>query len=79
MLPAMNSHRHTKPPFPAQASSRAGSLSTFLCERADLSGLEVRDSTWDEWVEVQMQVQAARAKAVGTAAPQATTRKGSVQ
>ena len=86
MLRPMNSHRHTKPPFPAQASRRAGGLSPFLSERADLCGLEVRDSTWDEWVEVQMQVQTARANATnaaGSAAPQAplaaAARKGSVQ
>lgn len=80
MLRSMNSHRHTKPPFSAQVSHRAGGLSSFLSERADLRGLEVRDSTWDEWVEVQMEVQAARAKAAGSASPGvASARKGSVQ
>ena len=84
MLRSMNSHRHAKPPFSAQVSHRAGGLSSFLSERADLRGLEVRDSTWDEWVEVQMEVQmevqAARAKAAGSASPAtASARKGSVQ
>ena len=80
MLQSMNSHRHAKPPFSAQVSHRAGGLSSFLSERADLRGLEVRDSTWDEWVEVQMEVQAARAKAAGSASPAtASARKGSVQ
>lgn len=80
MLRSMNSHRHAKPPFSAQVSHRAGGLSSFLSERADLRGLEVRDSTWDEWVEVQMEVQASRAKAGGSASPgAASARKGSVQ
>ncbi len=80
MLRPMNSHRHAKPPFSAQVSHRTGGFSGFLSERADLRGLEVRDSTWDEWVEVQMEVQASRAKASSGASPVATgARKGSVQ
>lgn len=86
MLQLMNRHRHTKPPCPALASSRAGVLSSFMTERADLRDLEVRDSSWDEWVEVQMQVQAARAPAAAQPAQAAQFQsstgappKGSVQ
>lgn len=43
-------------------------------DRADLSGLEVSDSSWDEWVLVQREVQERRA-----AVAQGAVRKGSLQ
>jgi hypothetical protein len=60
-------------------SSRTGSTtpqtpSAGPTERADLSGLEVSDSSWDEWVLVQQEVQARRA-----AVAQGTPRKNSLQ
>lgn len=60
-------------------SSRAGLTSPAPpsagpTERADLNGLEVSDSSWDEWVLVQQEVQARRA-----AVTQSTPRKNSLQ
>lgn len=42
-------------------------------ERADLSGLEVSDSSWDEWVLVQQEVQERRAAVAQGAAPRKTS------
>lgn len=44
-------------------------------DRADLSGLEVSDSSWDEWVLVQQEVQERRAAVAQGAVP----RKASLQ
>jgi hypothetical protein len=43
-------------------------------ERADLSGLEVSDSSWEEWMLVQREVQARRATVA-----QGAARKASLQ
>jgi hypothetical protein len=70
---AMNSNRRSL----WTPSSRTGfatpkSHSSMPSERADLQGLEVSDSSWDEWVLVQQEVQERRA-AVAQSAPRKTS------
>ncbi len=65
-------------------SARAGLASPqptvgMPTDRADLSGLEVSDSSWDEWVLVQREVQERRAAVAQGARPQGAVRKGSLQ
>ncbi len=60
-------------------SARAGAATPqptagLPAERANLQGLEVSDSTWDEWVQVQQEVQARR-----SAVAQGSARKTSLQ
>lgn len=84
MLAPMNTPRHTKSPHHAAVPSRVGTVASLTGDRADLGGLEVRDSSWDEWVEVQLLVQQAYAEgmrplASGAAQPVGAARRDSVQ
>jgi hypothetical protein len=80
-MPGMNRlHRFFQPAAASATRSAAPGTAMGMAlpgDRASLQGLEVSDSTWDEWVQVQNEVQARRAAASAMAA--APTRARSLQ
>ena len=74
----MNTNR-TPLPFAAWRYADQQPNAFQFNERAELDGLDVQDSTWDDWLQVQRGMQAARSLADGQADKPAQIRASSVQ